>query len=85
MEQLVEGRNTEDTHRQHWMRKLKWIWWRLLSSPANYNKNIKLELSGAWEPPNNSRTQTFGLRKEACYCFPYGDKDSKQADGMDSI
>ena len=32
-------------------------WWRLVPSPTRHNEYFMLELSGAWEPTDNSRAQ----------------------------
>ena len=42
-------------------------------SPAHQNEHFKLELPGAWEPPDSSRSSPFGERKETPSCFSYGD------------
>ena len=44
-------------------------WWRLVSSPARDNEYFMLELLGAWELPDSSIAQGFGLGTRSCNCF----------------
>jgi hypothetical protein len=53
---------------------MDWDWRRLLNSPADRNKYIKLELPRAWEPLDSSKSLLFGEEKEARFGFPYGNQ-----------
>jgi len=43
----------------------RWLW----SSPAGCNDCFKLELPGAWEPPDSSKSLPFGEDEETHLSF----------------
>lgn len=43
------------------------IWWRLLSSPANPNELLSVELSWAWEPMYRERAWKNNPGKRSLY------------------
>ena len=52
-------------------------WWRLRSSPADRNEYIKLELPGAWEPPDNSGPLSIDKEEAPKFGCPHGKQTSK--------
>jgi hypothetical protein len=48
---------------------------RLRFSPAIPHEHSKLELPGAWEPPDSSRSSPIGEGKETQFGFPYGNQN----------
>jgi hypothetical protein len=56
-------------------------WRRLRSSPADRNEDLKLELSRAWEPSDNSRPMPFGKGKVSHNGFLNRDQTSKGKNG----
>jgi hypothetical protein len=56
-----------------WWTNVKWR--RLLHCPANCHDLSKLELSGAWEPPNSSYPQMVSEGKETCSSVFNGNQD----------
>jgi hypothetical protein len=47
---------------------------RLMSSPTHINESTKLELPGAWEPPDSSISSPVGEGEVVLFGFSYGNQ-----------